>query len=128
MSKDNKELKGFYLDVARYVFDYMCDSHKKAFVIHTRSEEEQNILHILLKECFYLPNGEKTNYVKLEMFELGVRSIYVEEQDAEDYESFVNSLYRYADKEDSMIEKDVQKRLFTESLRHGFKVLSQSNK
>lgn len=118
------QLKGFYLDVSRYTYNYLDDSRLDNLVIKLANKDEKRIFKALIKNSFLIVNEKETDAVMFDICELGVRVRFIESDKGETYIDFVNMLYHYADTEDSRLVNLTEKRLFRESLDYGFNYLA----
>lgn len=119
--ENNKNLmNGFYLDVARYTFDYLFESRRKSVIISLNDSKEKRIMGRLLEKCFYQNKSSKLDCVEFTMFELGIKGEYVNKEATLTFVEYVDALMRYARDEDSKVFKYTRKRLFQESLNYGF--------
>ena len=119
----NNELKEFYLDIARYTFDYLFENRETSFVIKLSSNKERRRFKAIMDNAFIFVESNETSCVLIYVDKVGICARYVEGSEGESYDDFVNMLYRFADREDSTLTHVTTKRLFTESLRNGFKYI-----
>ena len=114
----------FYLDVARYTFNYLSESDKNSLVVKLCNMNEKRKLDFLIRKVFQFAESEPTSSVLIYADKTGLCARYVESDEGESYDDFVNMLYMFADREDSTLTHLTTKRLFTENLRNGSKRLN----
>lgn len=123
MLNKQKIREEFYQDVARYVYDYLYDSDLEGIVIKLDSKQEKRLMKTLMEKCFYASNDTETDYVRLEMFDLGVRGRYVIKGTTLNMDNFMSICYKYALNEDSRLPVPAQRGLFKEILDIGFETI-----
>lgn len=119
-------LKGFYLDVSRYSFNYLSDNHLDSLIIKLDSEKERTIFKSLMKNSFNTDSELENKAVMLYIDVKGTCLKYIDSNEGMSLKEFIDILYRYADREDSSISKLTQKRLFKESLDFGLNSIGYS--
>lgn len=120
MKMNKIDMNGFYLDVARYTFNYLFETRRKSFVISLQTKKEMKAMKLLLKNCFYQRGIFTKSYVELKMFELGVKGEYVDECKSITFDEYKEILSRYAKSEDFTISSYTRKKLFQDNLNGGF--------
>ena len=115
----DEKMKGFYLDIARYTFNYLFDLGVFSLSVRCTSQDAKEFKKIFHADELKLSNKEE-HYISIILKEDNFSFIEIDECNAISYEEFIACLYRYARKEDDSISLLTQKRLFKESLDYGF--------
>lgn len=117
-----QKMKGFYLDVARYTFNYLFDLGEQSIVVRCSHKEARELKTIFHANKLILESRSE-HFINIILKYDNFVFEEVESQKAILYEDLKVAIYRIAHKEDKEISLMTQKRLFSQSLDYGFKNL-----
>ncbi len=121
-----RRLNSFYLDVSRYLFDYMFDLDESSINVSLKTYNDLLIIKSLLKvNKIY---GEGTDVVSIIYLNNQLFMKFAKNNKTISVNKLIEILYRYAKKEDESLAFRSSKSLFVQNLDFGLKKIGYLNK
>lgn len=125
-NKDERRLTNFYLDVSRYLFNYMFDLDEGSINVSLETYNDLLFLKNLFNENKIY--GEGTNTISIVCLNNQLFLKFTNNKKCINVTKLVEILYRYAKKEDESIAFRTNKSLFVLNLEYGLKRIGYLNK